>query len=292
MLSFILLTLSLTKQFCVLPYREYTSTYLEINLASNFSIALIVSLMAIYLLISVNHFNARQLVKANKQLTKLNEELDRFVYSTSHDLRAPLLSVKGLLKLTENATPAEQVNYIGLMQKRLDNLDGFIKEITDYSRNSRLQIVQENVNVFELAEEIWESLRYGEAARGIEFKNELPQNLSVVNDGKRMKVVLSNLISNAVFYHDQRKDKKYIRLYHHLTNSSFSLHIEDNGQGIAPELQTKIFDMFFRGNESSQGSGLGLYIVQETMSKLSGNIQLQSTPKEGSTFSITLPIQG
>jgi signal transduction histidine kinase len=65
--------------------------------------------------------------------------------------------------------------------------------------------------------------------------------------------------------------------------------VEDNGQGIAPEYQVKIFDMFFRGNESSQGTGLGLYIVKETLAKLSGNIQLTSVPRQGSTFSISVP---
>jgi signal transduction histidine kinase len=102
-------------------------------------------------------------------------------------------------------------------------------------------------------------------------------------------VVLSNLIANAIRYHDHRKEKRYIKVYHHITSSSFSLHVEDNGQGISPEIHTKIFDMFYRGNESSQGSGLGLYIVKETLAKLSGTIQLCSTPRQGSTFSISMP---
>ncbi len=290
--SFVLLCLTLTQKISLLPYRTYTPAYIDFNHLLNFSIAFAVSVMTIYLLISVNHYNAQQLVTTNKQLTKLNEELDRFVYSTSHDLRAPLLSIKGLLKLSEKASANEQAGYLRLMLKRAENLEKFIREITDYSRNSRLEIVRKNVNVFELAEEIWESLRYGDAALGIAFKNDLPKDLIVVNDERRIKVVLSNLISNAVFYHDPRKEHRYIRLHHQLTDSSFSLHIEDNGQGIAPELQARVFDMFFRGNESSQGSGLGLYIVQETLTKLSGNIRLQSIPQEGSTFSITLPING
>src|SRR5258707_10237539 len=110
-----------------------------------------------------------------------------------------------------------------------------------------------------------------------------------MNDGARMRVVLSNLIANAIRYHDHRKDQKYIKIYHHITESSFSLHVEDNGQGIPPEIHTKVFDMFYRGNESSQGSGLGLYIVKETLDKLSGTIQLCSIPRQGSTFSISVP---
>ena len=288
--SFILFAFSIVQDFSLLPFRNYPLDYVQMNQLVNFIIAFPVSIMTVYLLISLNHHTATQLVQSNKQLKKLNDELDRFVYSTSHDLRAPLLSVLGLLKLAEeNVGENELKRYHRMMQNRISSLDKLIKDITDYSRNNRLQIINENIRIASLTGEIWESLRYSADAQGIEFINELPQDLLVVNDGTRFRVVLSNLIANAIRYHDHRKDNKYIRIYHQVTVSSFSLHVEDNGQGIAPELHSKIFDMFYRGNESSQGSGLGLYIVKETLSKLSGTINLCSTPRLGSTFSISLP---
>jgi len=288
--SFALFVLSMVQDFSLLPYRNYSNEYLKVNQLINFVVAFIVSATTVYLLISLNHHTAYQLIQTNKQLKKLNDELDRFVYSTSHDLRAPLLSVLGLLKLAEGDISKKELrNYHEMMQTRLTSLDKFIKDITDYSRNNRLQIVNESVNLFSLTNEIWESLRYSADAQGIEFANELPYDLTMINDGTRLRVVLSNLIANAIRYHDHRKEKKYIKVYHNITDSSFSLHVEDNGQGIAPELHTKIFDMFYRGNESSQGSGLGLYIVKETLAKLSGNIQLCSAPRQGSTFSISVP---
>jgi len=288
--SFALFVFSMVQNSSVLPYRNYSYEYIRINQLINFVVAFLISAMTVYLLISLNHHTAHQLVQSNKQLKKLNDELDRFVYSTSHDLRAPLLSVLGLLKLAEEDISKKELdNYHRLMQNRISSLDKFIKDITDYSRNNRLQIVNENVNLFALTNEIWESLRYSADAQGIEFANELPEDLSMIKDGTRLRVVLSNLIANAIRYHDHRKEKKYIKVYHNITDTSFSLHVEDNGQGIAPELHSKIFDMFYRGNESSQGSGLGLYIVKETLAKLSGNIQLCSTPRQGSTFSISVP---
>jgi signal transduction histidine kinase len=260
------------------------------NAIINFGLAFPVSLMTVYLLISLNHYSSAQLVESNKQLKKLNEELDRFVYSTSHDLRAPLLSVLGLLNIAEGSKNKDELQqYHRLMQTRVQALDKFIRDITDYSRNNRLEIVSECVNIALMTDEIWESLRHSDDAKDIKFIVDLPRELAVMNDGKRLRIVLSNLISNAIRYHDQRKENKYIKIYHNSTGSSFSLHIEDNGQGIAPEAHTKIFDMFYRGNESSQGSGLGLYIVKETLEKLSGTIQLCSTPKLGSTFSISVP---
>jgi Signal transduction histidine kinase len=290
-LSFTLFAITLITDFSIIPYRHYSEEYLRYTRVINFCIAFPISVTAVYLLISLNHHSALQLVESNKQLKKLNDELDRFVYSTSHDLRAPLLSVLGLLKLADRAEASEIKEFHSMMYGRLTSLDRFIKDITEYSRNNRLQIVRENVHVAALANEIWESLKYSALAQDIEFINDIPQDLTIVNDGKRLSVVLSNLIANAIHYHDHRKENKHIRVYHHATASSFALHIEDNGQGIAPEYQTKIFEMFFRGNESSQGSGLGLYIVKETLSKLSGTIQLTSTPRQGSTFSISVPQQ-
>jgi signal transduction histidine kinase len=287
--SFSLFALAMVGNFSLLTLRTYSESYIRMNQLINFSLAFPISIMAVYLLISLNHDNANNLLKSNKQLEKLNQELDRFVYSTSHDLRAPLLSVQGLLKLMEVSSNEERGKYQQMIQSRLLSLDKFIHDITDYSRNNRLEIARENVNLSMLALDIWESLKYSADAQGIEFVNELPADLIVNNDGSRLRIVFSNLIANAIRYHDQRKENRYIRIYHHLTSASFSLHIQDNGQGIAPEYQKKIFDMFFRGNESSQGSGLGLYIVKETLEKLSGNIQLTSTLRQGSTFSVSIP---
>jgi signal transduction histidine kinase len=290
LVSFTFFALSMAGSFPFLSFRNYPPEYLRYSQVINFCIAFPVCIMAIYLLISLNHYNAKQLLESNKQLAKLNDELDRFVYSTSHDLRAPLLSVLGLLKLSENAVdPKEMQNYHRMMNTRLSALDKFIKDITDYSRNNRLQIVRERVCLASMANEIWESLKYSSDAQGIEFVNDIPLHLEVFNDATRLQVVLSNLIANAIRYHDHRKPKKYIRVHHQQTPTAFSLHVEDNGQGIAPEFQKKVFEMFYRGNESSQGSGLGLYIVKETLTKLSGTIQLTSVPRVGSTFSISMP---
>lgn len=289
-LGSVLFATSMMSDFSLIQFRTYSEHTIQVAQFRNFCVAFLASIAIVYLLISLNHHTSIQLVQTNKQLSKLNEELDRFVYSTSHDLRAPLLSIRGLLKLAEGDVDKKELeHYHRLMQTRLTSLENFVKEITDYSRNNRVEIVKENVDISLLTDEIWESLRYSAEARGITFFNELPHDFVVMNDGARMRVVLSNLIANAIRYHDHRKELKYIKVYHHITPSSFSIHVEDNGQGIAPEIHSKIFDMFYRGNDSSGGSGLGLYIVKETLAKLSGTIKLCSSLREGSTFSISLP---
>lgn len=276
--------------FSILPDRLYTDDELFANYIINFTAAFPSSILAIYLLISMNHHNAQELLSTNKMLTKSNGELDRFVYSTSHDLRAPLASVLGLISLSERTeNPEELKRYLGMMKQRVNSLDSFIKDITDYSRNNRQQINSSRVNMHQLASEVWESLRFTQGAEEIHFTICIPGDFEVHTDAARMQTILSNLLSNAIRYHDHRKEDKFIELSLQLTDQSFSLNVKDNGQGIEPQYQKQVFDMFFRANENSSGSGLGLYIVKETIAKLSGSIQLESVPREGSTFTLKFP---
>jgi signal transduction histidine kinase len=290
--SFLLFALSFGTDFTVLPFRDYSEEAIQMSIAINFSFAFPSTLVGVYLMISINHQYGKELHESNRMLQKVNEELDRFVYSTSHDLRAPLSSVTGLINLSINNPNTDEVRkYLGMMNTRIKSLDGFIKDITDYSRNNRLKIAYETINIHELGNEVWDSLKYSQEASSITFINDLPETLIIENDPRRLRVVFANLISNAIRYHDHRKEQRFIRLYYQVTPTSFSFHIEDNGQGIAPEIQKRVFEMFYRGNESSQGSGLGLYIVKETIGKLSGSVQLQSVPRQGTTFTVTLPIR-
>ncbi len=274
----------------LLPKRNYTDEMLLASAVINFSFALPAGLMAIFLLISLNHYNASQLFKNNSLLIKTNEELDRFVYSTSHDLRAPLTSVMGLINIAERSNDIVEVKkYMNMMRERMYSLDKFIKDITDYSRNNRLEINREKVMLAELANEVLESLKYSPDAEKIQFEIDIPADLQIESDKNRLRVVMSNLIANAIRYHDVRKVNQFIRLVFETKGGVLCIHVEDNGQGIAKEYHTKIFDMFYRGNEESKGSGLGLYIVKEALAKLSGSIQLESSPGVGSTFIVKLP---
>lgn len=288
--TYVLFALSYFVDFSLLPVRIYSQELTLFFLVFNFSIALPCATMGVYLLISLNHYNALQLIQSNEQLIKTNSELDRFVYSTSHDLRAPLTSVMGLIDITQrsNSDP-ETKKYLMMMMDRVHSLDKFIKDITDYSRNNRQEIVRERIYLHALATEVWESLKFSPEAEHITFTIDVSEDATIESDRNRLKMILGNLISNAIRYHDTCKEDRYIRLQYLVNGRITYLKVEDNGQGIAPEYHTRIFDMFFRGNETSKGSGLGLYIVKEALVKLSGSIRLESSPGIGSTFIVKLP---
>ncbi len=140
-LSFLIVSVWCT--FSVIPYRDCSLEIIQIAQLRNVILTFCLSVITVYLLISVTHHVSRQLEDSYLQTKKLNEELDRFVYSTSHDLRAPLLSLLGLLELSDDAKEEEvKKNYHRLMRVRISSLDKFIRDITDYSRNKRLQVVR------------------------------------------------------------------------------------------------------------------------------------------------------
>ncbi len=227
----------------------------------------------------------------NEALTKTNEELDRFVYSASHDLRSPLSSLLGLLNLIDGTTSPEEIQLLlKKMKDRLNSMDHFIKEITYYSQNSRTEIEENEIKLYDEVQECIESLWHMEEANGLTFEVNIPKEFLLKTDKRRLKIVLNNLIANAIKYGDEKKLHRWVRLQSDLTQERFVLIVEDNGVGIQDQYQPKIFNMFYRASEKSNGSGLGLYIVKETVEKMGGRIEFTSVAGEGSSFVVCLPL--
>jgi signal transduction histidine kinase len=111
-------------------------------------------------------------------------------------------------------------------------------------------------------------------------------------DKSRLHVILSNLLANAIKYHDLRKEHRWISIDVSNSGDTVKLKISDNGTGIQPEHQERIFEMFYRGTVLSSGSGLGLYIVKQAVEKMEGTITVQSVAGEGSSFLVVLPVSG
>jgi PAS domain S-box-containing protein len=233
----------------------------------------------------------------NEELRKVNQELDRFVYSASHDLRAPLMSILGILELMRldknvNTKPEEQI-YLEMIEKSVKKLDLLTREITHYSRNARLEVKVERISLENLVGDILAELAYLPNSPFIEkiistdATTETPTWVYV--DSSRLHKILTNLISNAINYHDLKKEKPYIKVNLQKTDTHFFIQIQDNGRGIDPALHEQVFEMFYRASQDSQGSGLGLYIVKETVEKLKGKIKLESAINIGTTFSLEFP---
>ncbi|MBX2965298.1 MAG: HAMP domain-containing histidine kinase [Cyclobacteriaceae bacterium] len=232
-------------------------------------------------------FIARQ----NLELKKVNAELDRFVYSASHDLRAPLVSIQGLSRLAIMESQSEtDKKYFELINERVVRLDTFIRDIIEYSRNARTDRTIELFAVEPMIHEILENLKYMSGADQIAFSTDC-QVHEMYSDQSRLKVILSNIISNAIKYHNLKKENPRIEISVVQDEENITFSIRDNGIGIQAEVKEKIFDMFYRATDRAGGSGLGLYIVKEMVEKLEGTIQVESVYNEGTTFIVIIPIQ-
>lgn len=226
----------------------------------------------------------------NEELTKINTELDSFVYSVSHNLRAPLMSVLGLLNLAkEEKTVDTMREYHHMMETSIQKLDETLKEILDYSRNARQELKYEKVHIRKTIDDNLARVQFMPGFQSLKISQEIEDATSLISDYYRISVIMNNLISNAVKYLDPEKENSFLKISVCIEADHAVIQLEDNGIGIEQEQIHKIFDMFYRATERKEGAGLGLYIVKEAVDKLKGTIAVESKSGEGTLFRIIIP---
>jgi PAS domain S-box-containing protein len=234
--------------------------------------------------------NQKALEERNEELIKTNAELDRFVYSASHDLRAPISSLLGLIEVARmEKDPKNLEQLLDLKKKSLLRLDQFIKDIVDHSRNTRLPVEVEPINFESLINSVLEQLQFMDNMERIWRVVEVNQTGTLHSATSRLNIIFSNLLSNAIKYADMSKENPMFEVRVTADNHHAEIRISDNGEGIPEESLPKIFDMFYRASTKGVGSGLGLYIVKEAVDKIQGTIQVKSEPGKGTEFTLTIP---
>lgn len=225
---------------------------------------------------------------SNRQLRKANAELDNFVYSVSHDLRAPIASVLGLVNLAKKEQNITMMHkYVAMVEKSAEQQDAFIKDILNLSRNARLEVSNDPIAFEEMINDIFEQLQYFQENKKINKEINIEQSNKFHSDQKRLKVIFNNLISNAIRYSNGRDPLVKINIT--VNDATAKIKIQDNGIGIDEKHLNKVFNMFYRATDDNAGSGLGLYIVKETVEKLKGNVYLESNHHAGTTVNLEIP---
>jgi signal transduction histidine kinase len=234
-----------------------------------------------------------ELVQKNliNQKNKVESELEFLIYSISHDLRSPILSVKGLLMLIRDF---EKLNpdcrdYLKMAEASVNRLDQMIYDILDFADNAKIELKYEEFNMHEMVEEIFNDLKFLSKIP-IEFYIEIEGPEIVYSDKKRLKTIIKNLASNAVKYHRKGTEKAFVKFIMLQETNKVEFQVEDNGRGIPQEQQQKIFEMFYRYASDISGSGLGLFIVKEVLTKICGKIELESVLDKGSVFKVMVPV--
>lgn len=226
-------------------------------------------------------------------LEKTNRELDSFLYSTSHDLRAPVASLLGLINIAKHDIKDESgQQYVKMMEERVKKLDHIFGDILNYSRNIKTEINLKTFRLGEMVEDVITDVKFNQGADSIRLDYDEQIHHILKTDYYQLKVVLGNLISNAVKYHDAKKPDQYIAVRFERLSRDVHISVEDNGIGIAPESQHKVFDMFYRATSEAEGSGLGLFIVQQALEKINARITLVSELGKGSIFKVIIENAG
>ncbi|HXL58836.1 MAG TPA: hybrid sensor histidine kinase/response regulator [Chitinophagaceae bacterium] len=229
-----------------------------------------------------------KLDKKVAELQKANDELNRFIYSTSHDLRSPLASVMGILNLAHMENSVDDPNgYLGMIEICVNKMDVFIQKIIEYYKSIR---VEDEYNKIDFNVLLDESIQLFKMQKpGVEYILDIQQPVEFVNDAFRMSVIIDNLISNAVKYQKPAEKSPRVEITVRTNSEKASIKIEDNGIGILDQHLNSIFKMFFRSTNSVNGLGIGLYIVKEALSRIGGEISVQSNYGNGTAFYLEIP---
>jgi PAS domain S-box-containing protein len=232
-----------------------------------------------------------ELHHALQELRLRNHELDNYVYKVSHDLRAPLASILGLVSLSKLDNDISTIkHYIALIENRVNKSDEFIKSVLNHSRILNAELNIQNINFEKIIYACIDELRYMPDVDQVNFSvNIQNREAGFYNDEERLSIIFKNFISNAIKYRNPQAEKSFVRFTINLSPQDAFIQIEDNGVGIEASYLDKIFDMFFRGPIRSEGSGLGLYIVKQTLDRLGGSIDVSSRFNRGTTFKMGIP---
>jgi signal transduction histidine kinase len=226
------------------------------------------------------------------ELVKAKEIINEFIYSCSHSMRGPLKSIVGLINLLHTEIRdgnQEPERYISMILQSVGELETVLKQLEVSLENSKKNFTIEPLELEKMVEDVVAEVRKETGFSDIVVNVHIDQSAYFYTDTNCFRLILLNLITNAVNFSDDLKEQKFIDILISATKRSCSIHINDNGIGIAQEAQEKIFQLFYRGSEKSSGSGVGLYIVHEIVKKMGGSVLVNSSLQAGSNFFVWLP---
>ncbi|MGZ5304875.1 MAG: sensor histidine kinase, partial [Bacteroidia bacterium] len=219
------------------------------------------------------------------------EELNSFIYRVSHDIKGPLSSILGLIYLAKSDIddPTCVAEYVNLIEQSANRLDRIIGELLELSSINQQDIKYSTIQSGILINEILQSLAYTAEYQDVKIDINVKSAPVIVAKKVLVKTVLQNLIHNAILYKKNSADAHKVIIRVEDLGHDYCITVADTGIGMAKSMQENIFKMFFRGDRSSKGTGLGLYIVKNSVEAMYGTIEVKSKPNQGTTFKVTIP---
>jgi PAS domain S-box-containing protein len=223
----------------------------------------------------------------DRELERVKNELDQFVYHASHEMRSPLATMLGIVNLIKYEKDISSVlNYSNILKERIQGVDQLLKSIVAISLNNNSKI---GVDRIEWGEIISSLIREAKPPASIEVTCDLDESEPFFSDLTRVTIILKNLISNSIKYFNPSNPNPKVTITVISGKTHAEIRVADNGIGITPECLKEVFRMFYKATTHSHGCGLGLYTVKAMVDKLVGKIHVESKLGLGSTFFVFLP---
>ena len=233
----------------------------------------------------------KELVDTNMALVKVNEELDHFIYKTSHDIRGPLASLKGMVNLAiMDVKDDKALGYLSKLDLTAEKLNMVLTRLLIVNRINHAELKPEVVHFEPIIQEILTlEVKKGVPSK-IRVEFDVAPDTHLISDKEMIRLILENLIDNAVkFYNESERVESFVKITVGLEDGQVTARVMDNGVGIAQMNRERIFQMFVRASERSETGGIGLYLAKLATEKLGGDINLISTDEKYTEFIVLFP---
>lgn len=227
-----------------------------------------------------------------KELQEKSKQVDILVYKASHDIKGPLRSIVGLTKLgmIDLQESSKALEYMQNIYSASSKVTETVTDLLNLAKLKETTLSFEPIEVEKIIHEIILSFENLPEYKRLNIELSVDKDLKLISDKKSIFSIIQNMIENGIKYSDPLKEKSYLRIEVSKNTNQLIMKFEDNGIGIAADKKDKIFEMFYKVNEASIGSGIGLYLVKETIQKLAGHLDIVSQEGKGSVFTISIPI--
>ncbi|MFZ6001010.1 MAG: sensor histidine kinase [Bacteroidota bacterium] len=228
----------------------------------------------------------------DNRLVRANEIIGRFITSCSHSMRGPLKTIAGLVNLLQSnagCSDKERQQFLQLIAATSLKMENMLDELEHFLENTKRDMTIERIDLNKTFANILQDTKARANALGLQVQVMVQPGLTFYSDPHRLRLILSNLVANATQFYDPAKANKTLQITASEIGNNVRISVADNGIGIDKASQRKVFNLFFRGSERSGGAGVGLYVVNEVVTKMGGTIELNSELGVGSKFVLHLP---
>ncbi|HCW09003.1 MAG TPA: hypothetical protein DGG95_16730 [Cytophagales bacterium] len=234
----------------------------------------------------------RDLINSNKALREANDELDYFIYKSSHDIRGPLMTLKGMCNIANiDLKDQASLDYFKKFDLTVDRLAVILTRLQSVIYVNASELKPERINFHSLLDEIFLFEKKKGLPTRFELNYEVAENVSLISDARLVKLVCENLIDNAIkFCSTSERTDPFVKVRGYNESALVKIEVEDNGIGIDAGAVENIFKMFTRGSERSEIGGVGLYLAKIASHKIGGTLHLKQTDAKGTIFQVDLPL--